>query len=228
LLFALFSVLAKTYQAKYIIHIPGITVCYELHIPYAAPLLSGLFGSMGDVTTVIAGSTVSYYLKMVRDYTPSIIEGKENVTALSILQNMFASPMFYIYLIAMVSMFVLVGLIRSTSTPHSWLLSVFLGTLAETIIMLGGLLFLNNRGRIGELIISNLVVLALGFFMCFMFQDLDYNRVEKVQFEDDDYYYYVKAVPKIKLADEEKKIKRITMVSRTKKRKGEEKGDSAH
>ncbi|MCR5451604.1 MAG: hypothetical protein K6F00_03120, partial [Lachnospiraceae bacterium] len=46
LLFALFSVLAKTYQAKYIIHIPGITVCYELHIPYAAPLLSGLFGSM--------------------------------------------------------------------------------------------------------------------------------------------------------------------------------------
>jgi hypothetical protein len=26
--------------------------------------------------------------------------------------------------------------------------------------------------------------------------NLDYARTERVQFEDDDYYYYVKAVPK--------------------------------
>ena len=29
---------------------------------------------------------------------------------------------------------------------------------------------------------------------------LDYTAVEHVQFEDDDYYYYVKAVPKIDVA----------------------------
>ena len=34
---------------------------------------------------------------------------------------------------------------------------------------------------------------------------LDYQHTERVQFEDDDYYYYVKAVPKI---DSEKKTKR--------------------
>lgn len=31
-------------------------------------------------------------------------------------------------------------------------------------------------------------------FLCF---NLDYSRTEKVQFEDDEYYYYVKAVPKV-------------------------------
>lgn len=31
-------------------------------------------------------------------------------------------------------------------------------------------------------------------FFCF---NLDYSRTERVQFEDDEYYYYVKAVPKI-------------------------------
>ena len=30
----------------------------------------------------------------------------------------------------------------------------------------------------------------------FLFMNLDYARTERVQFEDDDYYYYVKAVPK--------------------------------
>ena len=39
--------------------------------------------------------------------------------------------------------------------------------------------------------------------------NVDYNRTEIVQFEDDEYYYYVKAVPKNILAAPEKKVKRI-------------------
>lgn len=34
---------------------------------------------------------------------------------------------------------------------------------------------------------------------------LDYSRTEYVQFEDDEYYYYVKAVPKITIAVSEKR-----------------------
>jgi len=34
----------------------------------------------------------------------------------------------------------------------------------------------------------------------FFARNLDYNRIERVQFEDDEYYYYVKAVPKKTLA----------------------------
>ena len=33
---------------------------------------------------------------------------------------------------------------------------------------------------------------------------------KKVQFEDDEYYYYVKAVPKMAVAVPEKRVKRIT------------------
>jgi len=40
--------------------------------------------------------------------------------------------------------------------------------------------------------------------------NLDYSRTEKVQFEDDEYYYYVKAVPKMTVATPEKKVKKIT------------------
>ena len=38
---------------------------------------------------------------------------------------------------------------------------------------------------------------------------VDYSRVEKVQFEDDEYYYYVKAVPKITVETPSKTVKRI-------------------
>ena len=39
---------------------------------------------------------------------------------------------------------------------------------------------------------------------------MDYSRTEKVQFEDDEYYYYVKAVPKVNLSSKEKQIKKIS------------------
>ena len=38
---------------------------------------------------------------------------------------------------------------------------------------------------------------------------MDYSRTEKVQFEDDEYYYYVKAVPKMTVAAPAKTVKRI-------------------
>ena len=54
---------------------------------------------------------------------------------------------------------------------------------------------------------------AVSFFLCqiirFMEFNVDYSRTEMVQFEDDEYYYYVKAVPKVVLAVPEKKVKRI-------------------
>ena len=44
----------------------------------------------------------------------------------------------------------------------------------------------------------------------FLFFNLDYSRTERLQFEDDDYYYYVKAVPKVAVTAPEKNVKQIT------------------
>ena len=41
---------------------------------------------------------------------------------------------------------------------------------------------------------------------------MDYSRVEKVQFEDDEYYYYVKAVPKLSVTAPEITIKRFSKI----------------
>ena len=51
---------------------------------------------------------------------------------------------------------------------------------------------------------------VVGFLAALLFRNLDFSRVERVQFEDDDYYYYVTAVPKIHIAEEDKEIKKIT------------------
>lgn len=37
----------------------------------------------------------------------------------------------------------------------------------------------------------------------------DYTRTERLEYEDDEYYYYVKAVPKASVATSERSIKKI-------------------
>ena len=60
---------------------------------------------------------------------------------------------------------------------------------------------------------SVLILLVLQFF----FFNLDYSRTERVQFEDDEYYYYVKAVPKRYVRAREKTVKKISGNSRSRR-----------
>ena len=53
--------------------------------------------------------------------------------------------------------------------------------------------------------------------------NLDYTRVENVQFEDDNYYYYVMAVPKTVV---KAKSKRVTTFNETKQKKEEIESES--
>ena len=57
------------------------------------------------------------------------------------------------------------------------------------------------------LAVGTVIAVIVGFIMRFIFMNLDYARTENVQFEDDEYYYYVKAVPKKMIASTEKVVK---------------------
>lgn len=76
--------------------------------------------------------------------------------------------------------------------------------------MLAGYLVTSVPSKVPALLIGSALVLAFGFILNFFFRNLDYTRVEHVQFEDDEYYYYVTAVPKVHLAAEDKKVVKIT------------------
>ena len=59
------------------------------------------------------------------------------------------------------------------------------------------------------MIIGSVFSAAIAFVLQFFFFNLDYSRIERLQFEDDDYYYYVKAIPKSLVTEKDMKIKRF-------------------
>lgn len=103
----------------------------------------------------------------------------------------------------------IVYLIKRMSINYAWTIAMIVGAIVDVMILLvGDLMFDTNVSIIG-IIIGTVFSMLIAKVVEFFAFHVDYSRVEKVQFEDDEYYYYVKAVPKITVATPSKTVKRI-------------------
>ena len=107
------------------------------------------------------------------------------------------------------AVFLVSRFVTSLPLDHAFLIAAGAGVMAGFFIGLAGRLFLDRRSGIVPLFISSLIVVAAGLVAALFFRDLDYSRTEKVRFEDDEYYYYVTAVPKIHVGAEVNEVKKI-------------------
>ena len=76
------------------------------------------------------------------------------------------------------------------------------------ILLVGDLMYDTNLSIVSALLGAVVTLITCKIIEFFRFC-LDYSRTEKVQFEDDEYYYYVKAVPKMTVAAPTNTVKKI-------------------
>ena len=100
-------------------------------------------------------------------------------------------------------------MIKRLSIDHSWKIALGVGAVVDILIISVGDLSLDINANLGATILGTIVSVLLMIVLQFFVFNVDYSRTEYVQFEDDDYYYYVKAVPKVTLSEPEKKVKKI-------------------
>lgn len=199
------------YGSKHIFNISYIPIATQIQMPYPLVVGSALVGQMNDVASVICGGILSFYLKTIRENASLFIEEKSDITVIDVItQRMLVNPLLYIYVASLVAMFVVIILIRNLEIKRSWLVAIVSGIFVEMAFMLIGYVTTGNLSKVPLLIVANVIAFIVGFAMTYIFRDLDYERIERVRFEDDDYVYYVTAIPKIELAKEEKRVKRIT------------------
>ena len=106
----------------------------------------------------------------------------------------------------------LVYILRRMQIDYSWTVGIIVGAVVCVIIMLVGDLMLDTNISVFSIVFGTIVGAALCKVLEFFVFNVDYSRTEYVQFEDDEYYYYVKAVPKNSVAKANKTVKKITSV----------------
>lgn len=189
-----------------------LPMCFVLKIPYVIPLAMGLIGTPASVVSVGCGVIVSYLVSYVADSTTVLsgMEAEDITTRFRfVIDGLLDNREMMLTIAAFAVTVIVVYVIRRLSIDYAWTIAMIAGAIANVMILLvGDLMFDTNVSIAGILvgtIFSVLIVKVLEFFVF----HLNYSRVEKVQFEDDEYYYYVKAVPKITVATPAKTVKKI-------------------
>ncbi len=187
-------------------------VCFLLKIPYVIPLSMGLVGTPASAVSVACG-VVSYYMIRYVGDNASILIGmaEEEVVARFriVIDGILNNKAMVVTIVAFSITIILVYFIRRMSIDYAWSIAMVAGALVNImVILMGDLMFDTNVPLLGTIFgtIVSLILMAVLQFFAF---DVDYSRAEKVQFEDDEYYYYVKAVPKVTVARPEKRVKQI-------------------
>lgn len=183
----------------------------KLGMPYLAPLGCGMFGPITSVGGVAVGCFVSYYLKAIIGYLPNLADEESTVTALDVLnEQVLSNSAFYVFLIAMILMTVVVYVVSVLRVQWNKFYALVLGLVVEILVQFAGVLFFNTGVQMSSVMIGSLLTLIIGLFMAFLASDGNYNRIEKVKFEDDEYIYHVHAIPKTKIAKANKKVTNVT------------------
>lgn len=186
-------------------------VCFRLHIPYIIPVGCSLLRSIYSVIAVVCGTVLYYFLGGIQQNAAALMSTSEDVTSSSRLNisvgQLFFNREMYLVIAVFVVTSLVVYLVRRMEVDHAWTLAIISGTLVEIAGLFVGYMVLGITGKTLWLLIGGVLSMIIAFVIQFLFMDLDYDRTERVQFEDDDYYYYVKAVPKKMVAVREVTVK---------------------
>lgn len=185
---------------------------FSMKIPYVIPIAAGLICPPTAAISVGCGVVVHYLLQTIIISAPTIstMGDAEAITKVRLMVDGIVKNKEMVVVIAAFAItVVVVYLIRRMPVNYSWTIAMVAGAMTNVVILLiGDLMYDINLSIVSVLLGSVLAVVVAKVIEFFRFC-VDYDRVEKVQFEDDEYYYYVKAIPKMTVAVPAKTVKKI-------------------
>ncbi len=183
-----------------------------MNLPYIIPIAVGLFATPNAIFAVICG-LIGYQMlnTVVKNALVIHAMGEEEVTAKIrlIVDNLLNNKELLVMMIAFAFTIIVVYLVRRLSINYSWTIAMVAGVIINLVLLLVGDLMYGTNMSFGGAFLGSLLALIVGKVIEFFRFSIDYSRIENVQFEDDEYYYYVKAIPKMTVAAPEKTVKKI-------------------
>lgn len=173
--------------------------------PCAVPVLFGLIGGPLSAAGVIFG-TFAYYLVCIVRSTGGSLQSSAADAAEAMVQKMavlidavIKNKEMFLMMAALAVTLWIVWLIRRMEIKYAWMAAAVLGCAGYLAIRIFGMAGLELEINIGSLVLDLAIALFVAWISQTMLFSLDYKKTENVRFEDDEYFYYVKAIPKRKI-----------------------------
>ncbi|MCR5417984.1 MAG: hypothetical protein K6E84_03635 [Lachnospiraceae bacterium] len=192
-----------------------LPVFFGLKIPYVIPIVVGLLCPVTGAVSVACG-VISYYVIIYMRDNKAVIASLEadNVVARFryVVDGLMSNKGVLVVIVGFCATTMIVWALRRLSVRYAWTIAICTGgVMMIVILMLGGMNY-DTGLSMTAIILGGLISMFLAKCVQFFAFNVDYSRTEQVQFEDDEYYYYVKAIPKNSVSKSNRAVKKITSV----------------
>lgn len=215
--------------AVYLLFMPMITeyswiviltpLLLHWNLGYLMPLILGLVFSPITLIPMSLGIGIfrfSGYLGGILQLSgeagkTSLFDAPENLLGMynHLISVMLADKTTLLLVIVFSASLVLVYYIAKVEMDYAHYIAIGVGAVFQMLTLIVGNILWKGYLHIGGIILGlSFSVLFAAAFQFMRFR-LDYQQAQRLQFEDDHYFYYVKAIPKMKVNKAAKEIKRI-------------------
>ncbi len=202
-------------------------LAFYFQIPAVVPLALGLLrGPLSAVSGIF--SVVSwYFVRLVPDLVGS--RGFSSLSQSDVLQELSSglleSPELLTAVIACGAAVLVTAAIRKLCATYAWEIAVAAGSFTYlTATLLGGF-FTKAEVETGILLVGTAGSAVISLILEFFLYSVDYAGSQYLQFEDDQYYYYVKAIPKRLSPQAQERLRRRAARNWEQDQEGEDPGD---
>lgn len=187
-------------------------IAFALKIPFIVPVVCALIYTPVSLVPMGCGTVVFYMMEYLKKTsTTAKVSGSKAMLSeiTAYVQKVFQNKEMWIYIVAFIIGFFVIYTIRRQEVDHAWKIGIIAGVIANVVVMAAGSIVLGVNVSYGSLIMGNVLAAVVGLALELFLFSVDYARSEHLQFEDDEYYYYVKAIPKVAVTTPEKTVKKI-------------------
>lgn len=196
------------------IYLMMVPVFFYFQLPACLPIFVGMFCGITGLPAILMGTVIYYLANMLQQTVNQLASGSAHGKVYSLVAaRAIDNKDLLLYFVIFCLVTVLVTAIRKRGAAHGWNLSILAGGVVYLIGMFVGGYLANNEiditSQIGMIVASVLIALIVQF----LYNVIDYTREETFEFEDEEYYYYVRAIPKVTVEEEEFNVTQITVPS---------------
>lgn len=190
-----------------------VPIFYACHITYALPIVLGFLIGPSAVVPAVFGILLYYFEESAgafQNVLAAVTEEDDVVAGYQYILNELLNnkDMLLTFIVFAVVILVTYAIYRM-SFDNSWIVAFGVGGFVNIVLFLFGSITMSIKVAIVPILLGSLLGIVIAVVIQFMKGIVDYQKADYLQFEDDEYYYYVKAIPKLSVSESNKNIKHI-------------------
>ncbi len=185
-------------------------ILFSMNLVYVLPILLGLIMSPLALLPIMCGTGVYYLLLTITSVIGTSSDTNANLYHV-VIQQFFGNQEMYVLIFVFYGVMLVVCLIRNRAIHYMYEKAIITGGITNLVLLLTVNFLFALDMEVFSVFLGTFASVCIVLVIQFMRLMLTYTSVENLQFEDEEYVYYVRAVPKANVAAPRKRIKRFAV-----------------